>query len=174
MANEPRDGWDIFDIITKAVGTLLLPIFILIASDWYTTQQKNSDQARLAQQKEADDAQRNTDRVTLLLTHLASNNPRERLLSVRFIEYLTQTKQFPTELLPVVLNRVNDENDDVANTASHVLTQAVTVNPELAKSVEKAAEASSETKNTVIRAAEKSPGLRQAIDITRIQRATTP
>jgi len=173
MANEPRDGWDIFDIITKAAGALLLPIFILVASDWYTTQQKNSDYARLAQQKEADDAQRNTDRVTLLLTHLASNNPKERLLTVHFIEYLAQTKQFPADLLPIVLNSVNDENVEVAHTASHVLTQAVTTNPELAKSVERSAETSSETKKTVLKAATFSPGLKQAIDISKLQGATT-
>ena len=172
MANEPRDGWDKFDVITKVIGALLLPIIILIASNWYTNQQKKSDDARLAQQKESDDAQRNADRVTLLLTHLASNNPRERLLTMHFIEYLAQqTKQFPAELLPIILNSVNDENVDVAHAASQALTHAITINTELAKSVQKAADIYPETKDTIRKAAGYSSGLSNVI---KIQRAATP
>jgi hypothetical protein len=88
MASEPRDKWDKFDIAGKVIGGLLLPIIILVVSQGYTTQQKDADNARLAQQKASDDAQRNADRVTLLLTHLASENARERLLALKFTEYL--------------------------------------------------------------------------------------
>jgi hypothetical protein len=163
VATELRDRWDKFDIIIKAIGTLLLPIIILIASNRFTTQQKMADAARLTQQSNIDAAQRNADRMALLLTHLASENPRERLLAVSFVEYLAQTNQFPQELLPIVLNSVNDNNTQVAHAASHALTQAVKLNPTLRASVAAVAKTNTETRKTLDRAARFSPALRRFI-----------
>src|SRR5262245_41495123 len=98
MANEQKDGWDKFTIITTVIGSILLPIIIFIVSNRYTEQQNKDNENRLAQQREADAAQRNADRVTTLLTHLASNNPQERLLAWRFVAYLAQNNLFPQEL----------------------------------------------------------------------------
>jgi hypothetical protein len=172
MANGPRDGWGRFDITAKALSSVLLPLIILWAGNSYTKQQKQADDARLEQEKKADDARRDTDRVTLLLTHLASTNPKERIIAVKFIEYLSQAHQFPEGLLPGLLSVVNDEDESVAHAASNALTQAITTNPELGTSVEKAAQTNSETKKTVVRAAELSPDLGRVIDVKKIQRAT--
>lgn len=175
MANETKDGWDKFSIITTVIGSLLLPIIIFIVSNNYTEQQKKADEERLAQQKAADVAQHNADRVAVLLTHLASNNPRERLLATRFVDYLVKNNLFPKELSlqDVLLDAVKDKDETVAHTASHVLTQAVTANPALKQSIEKAAGTDPEIKNTVIRAVEMSPELGQAIDIRSIRRMST-
>jgi hypothetical protein len=171
MASEPRDKWDKLDIATKALAGLLLPIIILIVSQRYTTQQKDTDSARLAQQQAADDAQRTADRVTLLLTHLASENARERLLALKFVEYLAQSHQFPEALLPALISVVNDANGEVAHDASHALTQVITLNPNLAKPVEQAAQTNSETRKAVIKAADLNPDLGLVVDVNKIRRA---
>ena len=80
------------------IGSLLLPIVIFVAGNIYTDQQQRAEAARLAQQKDADAAQRNADRIAALLTHLASTNANERLLAVRFVDYLIKHELFPKEL----------------------------------------------------------------------------
>ena len=169
MAAEQRDKWNKLDIAVRALGALLLPIIILVVSQWYTTQQKNADNARLAQQKAADDAQHDADRVALLLNHLASENARERILALKFIEYLAQAHQFPNELLPALISVVNDKDEEVANAASQTLTNVVATNPNFAKSVEDAAQTSPQTKGTVEKAAKLSPGLERVINVNRMR-----
>lgn len=95
MANEPKDRWDKVGVITTVIGSLLLPAIIFIVSYRYTEQQKSSDQVQLDEQKKADDAHRNADRITALLTHLASSNPKKRLLAIRFVDYLVENNLFP-------------------------------------------------------------------------------
>ena len=170
MANEARDRWTKVDMVVKAVAALLLPLVILLASQWYTAQQKEADNARLAQQKAADEAQHNTDRVTLLLTHLASENARQRLLALKFIEYLAQLHQFPEALLPALLSVIDDKDEEVAHAAAHTLTQVIALNPTLAKSVEEAAQTNSETKKTIDRAVQRSPTLGPLINVRDVGR----
>ena len=177
MGSEPRDGYDRYDrvlntldIVLKAVGAILLPIIILIVGNQFTAQQKISDDNRLDQQRVTDKAQHDADRMALLLTHLSSTNSKERLLTVHFIEYFTEVKQFPPELLPLILNSVDDGDQQVAAAASTVLAQAITKDADVAKSVANAAEANPATKLAVKNAANSNPSLRKAIDVAKIQK----
>lgn len=167
MANESKDGWDKVAIITAVIGSLLLPIIIFLASYWFTEQQRQADEARLNEQKKADAAQTNADRISALLTHLASNNPKERLLAWRFANYLVQNGLFPEELSlqDLSLDALDDDDAAVTHAASHVLTEAVTLKPELKKSIETAAETDLKTREKLSRAAAKSPDLAKAIRI---------
>jgi len=166
MANEARDPWTKFDMIVKAMAALLLPIVILIASQWYTKQQKDAENARLAQQKAADEIQHKIDRVTTLLTQLASENTRQRLLALKFIEYLAQSHEFPEELLPALIGVVDDKDEEVADAAAHTLAQVITLNPNLAKSVEVSAQTNPGTKKIIDKALQRSPSLAPLIHAT--------
>lgn len=165
MASNERDWWTKFDMVVKALSALLLPLVILLASQWYTAQQKQADNARLAQQKAADEAQHNTDRVTLLLTHLASENTRQRLLALKFIEYLAQSRQFPEPLLPALISVVDDSDEAVAQAAAETLTQVLNLNPSMTKSVEESAQTNSQARKTLERAVQKSPSLGPLVNV---------
>lgn len=70
----------------------------------------------------------------------------------------------------MLLDAIKDEDEAVTHAASHVLTQAITLKPELKKSIEEAAASNPETRTTLIKATEKSLDLKKAIDISKIQR----
>ena len=169
MPTEPRDNWSKFDIAAKAIAAVLIPVVILVVSDWYTRQQKEAEAKRLDQQKAADDTRHDSDRVTLLLTHLASENVRERLLALKFVEYLAQSHQFPEGLLPALISVINDQDEEVSHAASHTLGQVVSENPNLGKSVEQAAQTNSETKQSVEKAVKLNPSLGRLINLSKIR-----
>ena len=70
------DRWLKAEIVGKISAGLLIPIVILIAGTWFTRQQEDVADARM-----------NSDRVAQLLTHLASENPQERILAVQALSY---------------------------------------------------------------------------------------
>ena len=134
MSEGPRDGWSKLDIVAKATGSILLPVIILIVGNLYTRQKD-----------EADAAQRNADRVTNLLKHLASENNRERLLAISVVNHLVERKQFPHSLGPAVVKiAATDEDKVVRSEASVAVSQAVRADPQLARSGQRAAESSPE------------------------------
>lgn len=168
MADNARDGWGKFDIAIKAIAALLIPVVILLVSQWYASQQKKADEDRLKQEQAAAEAQQNSDRVTLLLSHLASENTRERLLALKFVEYLVQSGQFPEALLPAVLSMVNDQVPEVAHDASHTFEEVLNKSPDLARSVEQAAQTNSETRQSVQKAVTLNPDLKRIIKVSPI------
>ena len=129
MGEESRDNWGKFDIVSKAIGVLLLPLVIF----FFTIQQKKADDdrlaadksaetARLAQQQQSDLDQRTLDRSTELLKNLASENKNERLLAITLIDYLITNKKFPQELGPALINTfLNDKDPDVRLAAENVI-----------------------------------------------------
>ena len=141
MADKPLDKWEKFDISTKAIAGILLPVMILLVGNWYT-----------AQQKEAETAQRNADRLASFLNHLASNNPKERKLSLEVLTYLANSNQMPNELVIPIMSTVNDEDPEVAAAGSAALNQAAASDPEKAKSIVKAATADPEKAKSIVKA----------------------
>lgn len=137
MAGDSQSKWmPIFDIVLKVMTGVLVPLTILIAGQLVALQQQKNNQATLAQQRQVDLEQRNADRVTNLYKSLASDNPTERILAVRIIEYLAQANQFPAELGPALITvSLSDKDPEVARAAAEVLPQAYKSNPELEKKV---------------------------------------
>ena len=152
-----RDGWDKFDIITKALGGLLLPALIFMLGSAYNPHQKEAEEARVK-----------ADRIALLLPHVTSANAKERTITLQVMGYLASTNQFPKELLPILLNGVNDSDDAIATESAKVLATAVTQDSSLARSVQDGAERDSRAKGTVIKAATLAPSLGRAIRLSRL------
>ncbi len=153
MADKPLDKWEKFDISTKAIAGILLPVMLLLVGNWYTSQQQRANDARLEHEKEAELAQRNADRVSSFLNHLASNNPKERKLSLEVLAYLANNNQMPDELLIPLISTVNDEDTEVAAAGSAALNQAAASDPEKAKSIVNAATSDPEKAKSIVKAA---------------------
>ncbi|MCX5752564.1 MAG: hypothetical protein NTW97_02825 [Candidatus Krumholzibacteria bacterium] len=121
MSDGVRDSWAKLDILAKALGALLIPIIIFFVGHQYTSEQAKSSSEQRALEQKALDVQHETDRVTLLLTHLSSTNPTEQKLALAFVEYLAHSDQFPPEFLPVVINTLNDRDATVVRATSQAL-----------------------------------------------------
>ncbi len=121
-----------FDLVLKVVSGVLIPLTIVIARHMISAQQQRESEASLRQQQESDLAQRNADRAANLLHALASDNARERQLTVRVIEHLIKANQFPAELGPALITvSLTDPDPEVARVASEALPRAYPSNPEL-------------------------------------------
>jgi redox-regulated HSP33 family molecular chaperone len=121
MSNGDRDSWAKLDIVAKALGALLIPIIIFFVGHQYTSEQAKSSSEQRAMEQNALDAQHETDRITLLLTHLSSTNPTEQKLALAFVEYLANSDQFPSEFLPIVINTLNNRDTTVVRATSEAL-----------------------------------------------------
>lgn len=112
--DKPRDKWSKFDIGAKAFAGILIPIIIAVLGGIFAdierehnrnqlAQQSKADSDRLEQQSKFDSAQRQADRVALLLKHLASPVSNERLLAIKAAEYFGKENQLPSVLVPVLV-----------------------------------------------------------------------
>jgi hypothetical protein len=171
MENEnSRDRWSKFDISAKALAAILLPVVIFYftyqqqrSNELRLQQEKTSEERKLEQQRMADLAQRNADRVTVHLNHLASNNPNERRLSLQVLSFFARNNQFPDELLAAVILATDDKDPGVANASSATLAQAAKSNPETARAIVKASQSNPNTARVLSDAVTKNPDLATAI-----------
>lgn len=133
MPDEQQSRWMTnFDLAHKVLSGILIPVTIVIAGHMISAQQQRESDASLKQQQEADLAQRNADRAANLLQALASDNVRERQLTVRVIEHLIKANQFPPELGPALITvSLTDPDPEVARVASEALPRAYPSNPDL-------------------------------------------
>ena len=129
MSNEARDSLAKLDIVAKALGALLIPIIIFFVGHQYTSEQSDNNYQQRAMEQKALDAQHETDRITLLLTHLSSTNPTEQKLALAFVEYLAHSDQFPTEFLPVVVSTLSDRDATVVQATSQALAEIAKSEP---------------------------------------------
>jgi len=102
--------WQKAEIIGKVAAGLLIPVVILVAGNRLGVQQAN-----------AADAQRNSDRVASLLGHLASENPRERILAIQALRYHRDTHDLPEEIVTALVTVAATDNADVAAAATAAL-----------------------------------------------------
>src|SRR5215472_6934680 len=142
MANEPRDNWSKAEVIGKTIAGIFLPIILLYVGNLYTSRQEKDTNARLAHEQKNEIDQRNADRVSTFLNHLASNNATERKLTLEVISYLAQINEFPEALLAVVVSTAADSDPEVAHAGVAAVTQVAEASPEKASAVVKAFEAS--------------------------------
>jgi hypothetical protein len=100
----------------------LVPMSIFWVGQSYATQKEASDEQ-----------QRRSDRATALLTHLASENPREKLLAISVASYLFERKLLPDELRPAMLALERTE------TNKEVIRELAKTNDEVAQAAPTAA-----------------------------------
>jgi hypothetical protein len=163
MGDEPRDKWSKAEVVSKAVGGILLPVILLYVGNLYTSRQEAANTARLEHDQKRELAQRNADRVTTFLNHLSSTNPTERKLTLQVISYLAQANEFPEELLTVVISSVDDKDPEVSLEGSSALARVAESNPDKAKAIAKAAESSPSVAQSIVAAAKLHPELRETI-----------
>jgi hypothetical protein len=112
MPDVPQRTWaTVLDLVLKFFAGVFIPAAILIVGNWLSVEQRVADLD-----------QRNADRVTTLLKHLASSNSKERILAIHMVGHFAHHNQLPLELLPVILVTYNKDNDpDVREAATTVL-----------------------------------------------------
>lgn len=113
MPNGQRDSWSRVEIIAKATAGILIPIILLVLGHWFTSQQK-----------EADISQRNADRIPQFIKHLASENPKERLIAIHVLRHLGDIGEFPSELVTPLAIIAESDNLEIAGAAVTVLRAA--------------------------------------------------
>mgnify|MGYP003575254953 CR=1 FL=1 len=136
------DAWQRADIVAKAVGSLLLPVVVFWLGQHYANQQRDIEAQRRQQEAQLANAERKADRAATFLKHLASENESERILAVKMLEHLSGSGQFPSELLPALIETVNDKKTRVAKAASSALATAVSRDDRVAKSITNAVKSS--------------------------------
>ncbi|MEM1241012.1 MAG: hypothetical protein AAGI45_14310 [Cyanobacteria bacterium P01_H01_bin.26] len=118
---EARDNWSKVEIVAQVISAIFLPVALLVVGRIYDVRQN--------QQQQLED---NANRLTSLIDHLSSEVPRERELAITVTHYLAAQGQLPEELVPVVtLVAIDDENQQVAESAREALSTAVQQQPEL-------------------------------------------
>lgn len=135
MPNGAGDSWTKFNSVVTALSGLLIPIILLIVGHQYTSEEADSSSKQREIEQEATAAQHETDRVTLLLTHLSSTNPTEQKLALAFVEYLANSNQFPTEFLPIVINTLSDRDTTVVKATARVLAEIMRSRPAIRDSL---------------------------------------
>ena len=109
-SNSLPDKWLKAEIVGKVSAGLLIPLVILIAGSWLTSQQEKVADARM-----------NSDRVAQLLTHLASEDPQERILAVQTLQYHQATHDMPPEIVESLVTVAATDDVEVAAAAIAVL-----------------------------------------------------
>lgn len=100
----------VIESIFTIIGIILIPLVILIVGEMFRRQRETSDSA-----------QRDTDRVALLLRSLGSDSSRERLLAMHVIKHLRDTDRFPEDLLSPITFTAFSDRPDIAAAAQMVL-----------------------------------------------------
>lgn len=125
MDTKKTSGWYKLEVLGKVVGTLLIPLVILIIGNEFKEQQYHADRE-----------QRNADRITRLLKSLASDNERERQLAISLSRHLAETGKFPPELVHVFGDILESwEQREMARGAGEVLAIAAEHDPKIADDI---------------------------------------
>lgn len=115
---ENKDRWTKADILSK----FTMPLAVVLVTSIFTYCQSQSAAKRLAQEKEEAEDRRTqenkltkdrikADRLTAMLKHFVSENPKERELAFRTSEHLVVLDQFPADMYRVFAQLYNTESD---------------------------------------------------------------
>jgi len=116
--SESRDCLSIIEILSKIFAALVLPIILFFLGNSFNTQLKNSE------------------RLTTMLKHLSSENPREREIATKVAQFFGENNQLPKELLPVLLDIANnDSNKNVTIKVRQSLTEMAEKNPSIKQTI---------------------------------------
>ena len=94
-----KDRWDKFEIIMKA----FIPVVIALVGFQYNRAQQGINTANIAAQSHRDEENRNADRLTTMIKHLASDNPKERIIAINVANILSLHHQLPTEINSTII-----------------------------------------------------------------------
>lgn len=124
MAEEKKRDW------VDAIAKLLIPVVIFALGQQYACHKDASDQE-----------QRQFDRDAALLKSLASKDETERVLTLQFVNYLHQTRQFPDELWVVVQTTgTGNRSDPSTQTAQLIVQNAAAQDTALTKQLQQTAQ----------------------------------
>ncbi len=108
-----KDRWDKFQVIVAAFGGVLIPLAIFLAGVFISDAERDNATASLQ-----------AERLTDLIEHLSSNNPKQQLIAAEVAGYLAKAGQLPSELVPT-LTRIAKQSD--SSETALAATQAVVV-----------------------------------------------
>ncbi len=111
------NGLEGVQAIVNIVGIILIPLAILLVGQWFTHQRAKSDAEERKRREQFTAEQRDADRVALLLRHLSSENPRERILAIYLIGHLRDTNRFPEDLMKTMTFVAFSDRPDIAAAA---------------------------------------------------------
>lgn len=118
MTGQNRDWWAKADIIAKVVGVLLIPIAAVVIGQWMEA----TRQGALEAQRQAEQVQREMERLARLSAQLTSENKRERLFALRVLKGYHTANNFPEEFIAPLVDMVYRDELDIAAEAYSLLT----------------------------------------------------
>ena len=87
-----RDTTQAVSAVFSTIGSIAIPLMIFVVGNRIATAQRA-----------AADKQVEADRVERMLAHLVSDKADEKKLTVRVLEFLVKEGQFPSELMPALI-----------------------------------------------------------------------
>jgi hypothetical protein len=110
---KPKEKWDKLDIVFKAS----IPIVIFLITLFYNHSQQEINNSNIRAQNLRDAENRKADRLTTLIKHLASENPRERTIAIDVANILALHEQLPAEVRSTIVAASKSSNRDEARAA---------------------------------------------------------
>ena len=113
---DSRDGWAKFEIAARAFAAVGLPLIVGLLGYWHNQSEQDANRRDLALRDSIAAQDRRADRLTGLIEHLSSDNPRRRLMAIRVAEQFSLRNQLPPEIVPVLTDLASgpDSSERVA------------------------------------------------------------
>ena len=94
-----KDRWDKFEIIIR----VLIPVVIALVGFQYNRAQQEINTVNITAQAHRDEENRKADRLTAMIKHLASDNPRERTIAINVANVLSLNHKLPAEIKSTII-----------------------------------------------------------------------
>jgi hypothetical protein len=152
MANgNENTGLDKAKKIADILGSILLPVVLLVVGQWYTAQQAKSDSQKLAQEKDQENERADLDRVRAILDGFVSANSKQRIEAVNILYYFAKNCRLTEVLVPALQQGLNDDDEGVATAARGVLAYTANKCPQVIISITEASKTNPQTIDKVTR-----------------------
>jgi hypothetical protein len=117
--NKDHNNWmAIVDTITRVVGVLFIPILAVMVGNWLESERERNLEA----QQQAEQVQRETERLAKLSTQITSSNKLERLFALRMLKGYQAVDNFPEAFEIPLIDMVYRDELDIAAEAHSLLT----------------------------------------------------
>lgn len=113
MGNKEFTNWHKFGIIMTA----LIPLVIAVVGIWHSQSQEKINRIIIQEQNNRDEANRMADRLTALIKHLASDNPKERTIAINVAGALLSQQKLPVEITSTIIALSKSADKDEAKAA---------------------------------------------------------
>lgn len=130
-----KDVWDKLEIIVAAIGGILVPLAIGLAG--YFISEADKENARLVSASDRETARLTwqAEQMTDLISHLSSENAKERQIAVEISIFLAKSKQLPEGFITTLTWIANNSSNSNAAASAGLVAQVVSTQDQVSRVV---------------------------------------